>query len=131
MDLKTRDIIDKMNNILNEKYEKNPEQDFSEQRKKWAFFVSSLTLRILKKEAGKHLHLDIIDKLVYDLENVTGVDKVIKTNDPMSIEITVDDYRTAWEINKFLVKNGAKVIEISRKEKKLEDVFMSLTEGGR
>ena len=75
--------------------------------------------------------LNILDRLIYDLENIDGVDKVIETNDPMSMEIIVDDYQAAWEINKFLVKNGVKVIEISRKEKKLEDVFMSLTGGER
>jgi len=62
MNPKVENAIDRINNILNAKYEKNP--NFSDQRKDWTFFVSQPTLMILKRAAGKHLHLDIIDALI-------------------------------------------------------------------
>jgi len=62
MNPKAENVVFRMNNILNAKYEENP--NFSDQRKNWTFFVSQPTLIILKGAAGKHLHLDIIDALL-------------------------------------------------------------------
>jgi len=75
--------------------------------------------------------LGVSDRLIYEIENIKGVNKVIRGDDSMSMEIGIEDYQTAGEINELLVKNDVKVIEISRKEKKLEDVFISLTGGKR
>ena len=62
MDLKAQNIIGEISDILNAQYVKYP--DFSDQREKWAFFVSQPVLITLKKAAGKFLHLDIIDRLI-------------------------------------------------------------------
>jgi len=62
MEVKAQNIVDRMNNILNAKYKKD--SNFFDQRKNWAFFVSQMMVVILKKAAGKFLHLDIIDKLI-------------------------------------------------------------------
>lgn len=48
----TREIISKINKLLNEKYEKD--FWFSEKRKNWAFFVSLPVLIELKREAGDY-----------------------------------------------------------------------------
>ena len=52
MDFKAEIVINRMNNILNTKYEKDP--DFSRQRKDWAFFVSVPTFVTLKYKAGEY-----------------------------------------------------------------------------
>jgi len=52
MNIKVEYTINKMNNLLNAKYEKNP--DFDKQKKNWAFFVSIPLFIKLKRAAGDY-----------------------------------------------------------------------------
>lgn len=59
-------IINRINNVLNAKYEKDP--DFSKQIKDWAFFVSVPMLIKLKREASNYTGLPIPITLMREVE---------------------------------------------------------------
>lgn len=58
MNIKVECAINKINNLLNAKYEKDP--DFSKQKKNWAFFVSVPMFIELKREADNFSGLGAI-----------------------------------------------------------------------
>lgn len=55
---KTMDVVSRMNDILNMKYEEDSK--FSDQIKDWAFFVSLPILIELKESAGYYLNVAIV-----------------------------------------------------------------------